>query len=121
VHDLRELYDQLSEASRNEIERLWNNYLPYRAAQWDELEKASGRKIPRALPDALQAGGLAFEFLRYRHEGPKEGFESYGLDDLPHMLGNRILQLKPDWLELPWEGKELYFDEDIEKPRAGPA
>jgi hypothetical protein len=42
------------------------------------------------------------------------GFQGYGLDDLPHMLGCRILQVRPDWLKLDWDGKELYSDPEIE-------
>jgi HEPN domain-containing protein len=112
-HPLKALFDQLSPTSRTELQRLWDEYAQQRAEEWGYLEKRYGHEIPRTLSEALTAGSNAFEVLRYgHHERPKKSFTGYGLDDLPHLLGQRVLQLRPEWRDLPWEGKDLYFDSE---------
>jgi hypothetical protein len=114
-HPLKTLFDKLSPASQTELQRLWDEYTQRRAEEWDHLEKKYGHEIPRTLPEALTAGSNAFEVLRYgHHEKPTKPFDGYGLDDFPHLLGQRILQLRPEWLDYPWEGKDLYIDSEID-------
>ena len=119
-HPLKALFDQLSPASQTEIIRLWDEYAQQRAEEWDYLEKKYDHEIPRTLPEALTAGSNAFEVLRYgHHEKPSKAFDGFLLDDFPHLLGRRILQLRPEWLAFPWEGKELYGggqDESVSEP-----
>lgn len=114
-HPLKALFDQLSPTSQTELQRLWDEYAQQRAEEWDYLEKKYGHEIPRTLPEALTAGSNAFEVLRYgHHEKANKSFGGYGLDDLPHLLGRRVLQLRPEWLDYPWEGKDLYLDIEID-------
>lgn len=96
-HNLRKLFDALSSQSRERLIALWDNYVLGRASQWDQAEHKLGRKVARDLPAALSAGHQAFELLRYRYEGAAPPDFQFYLDDLPHMLGCVILELKPEW------------------------
>ncbi len=114
-HALKALFDQLSSDSQVELQRLWGDYAQQRAEEWDYLEEKYESEIPRSLTEALEAGTNAFEALRYaHHEKPNKSFAGYVLDDFPHLLGRRALQLRPQWLDYPWEGKDLYSDTEDE-------
>jgi HEPN domain-containing protein len=113
-HSLKALFDQLSPASQSELQRLWDEYAQLRAEEWNYLEKKYEHEIPRTLPEALTGGSNASEVLRYgHHEKPNKPFDGFVLEDLPHLLGQRILQLRPEWLDYPWQGKDLYVDSEI--------
>jgi hypothetical protein len=87
----------LSPQSRKALSELWDKYASERSSQWDEVERASRRKVPRDLAGALSAGSRAFELLRYRYEDAAPPDFQYYLNDLPHMLGYVILRMKPEW------------------------
>jgi hypothetical protein len=95
-HNLRKLFDLLTRKTRERLAELWDGYAVDRAAQWDQIERKSGKVVARDLPSAISAGSRAFELIRYRYEKSDEDFQFY-LDDLPHMLGFVALELKPEW------------------------
>jgi hypothetical protein len=100
IHDLRELFDKLSPQTQSRIVEVWDHSIvPYRASDWDEMERAINITIARDLPTALTAGSEAFEKIRYSYEGDTEELQYY-LQDLPKLLGHIILQMKPEWRDL---------------------
>jgi hypothetical protein len=99
-HNLKELYDSLSLATRARIQQTWDNdILVHRKSEWDRYEEALGQKIARDLPSALAAASKAFERIRYSYEGNTTDLQ-YFLQDLPQLLGRVILELKPEWAGL---------------------
>jgi hypothetical protein len=103
-HDLKSLYDGLSNDSRGFIEERWDRHTTASRELWDKAEKGLGVRIPRKLHDVLTAQGRGFEHVRYLYERTQWPY-AYYLFDLPPMIGARICQLKPTWLgeltELP--------------------
>ena len=99
-HNLKELYDALSPETRARIQRDWDtDILVHRKNEWDEIEKGLGRQIARDLPSALAAASKTFERIRYSYEGNTVDLQ-YFLHDLPQLLGQVILELKPEWTGL---------------------
>jgi hypothetical protein len=96
-HNLRELFDQLSESTRARIQRTWDNDIAvHRKAEWDRVEAAIGIKAARDLPGALSAASKSFERIRYSYEGNTADVQ-YFLQDLPQLLRRVIVEIKPDW------------------------
>lgn len=96
-HNLKELFDKLSEPTRQRIQQRWDDGITrHRAPQWDDLEKRTGVALPRDLPTALAFGSDAFERLRYSYEGNTEDL-LYCLQDLPALLGRIILEMRPEY------------------------
>ena len=96
-HDLRELFDRLSDATRARIQETWDDDIcVHRKAEWDRCEAAIGDKIARDLPGALAAASKSFEKIRYSYEGDTGGLQ-YFLQDLPQLLGRVILELRPEY------------------------
>lgn len=96
-HNLKELYDGLSPATRARIQKTWNDdILVHRKREWDQIEDALGQNIARDLPSALAVASKAFERIRYSYEGNTADVQ-YFLQDLPQLLGRVILELKPEW------------------------
>jgi hypothetical protein len=95
-HDLKELFELLSEATRARIQSCWDNEVaPRRREEWDNLER-DGLKIARDLPAALAKGTNAFKRYRYSYEGDTDGLHYY-LEDLPALLERLILEMKPEF------------------------
>ena len=95
-HKLKGLFDQLSEATRARIQDLWDSRVAMRKSkEWDKLEEF-GLKMPRDLASALAKGSTAFERIRYSYEGNTEGLHYY-LEDLPGLLEQLILEMKPEF------------------------
>jgi hypothetical protein len=96
THDLKELFDQLSAATRTRLQNLWDSDVATRRSKrWNELEKF-GLKMPRDLPSALAKGSNAFDRIRYSYEGNTENLHYY-LEDLPALLERVILEMKPEF------------------------
>lgn len=99
-HNLKELYDGLSPATRARIQQTWDDdILARRASEWDQIEEALGQKIARDLPSALAAASNAFLRIRYSFEGNTTDVQ-YFLRDLPELLRRVILERKPEWTGL---------------------
>jgi hypothetical protein len=100
-HNLRELFDQLSGSTRGRILRTWDNdILIQRKAEWNRIEAAMGQKIFRDLPDALTAASRSFERIRYSYEGNTADLQ-YFLHDLPQLLRQVVVEIKPEWKHQP--------------------
>ena len=96
-HHLRELFEQLNDATRVRIQRTWDNdILMHRRAEWDHIEAGMGQKIARDLPGALTAASKSFERIRYSYEGNTADVQ-YFLQDLPQLLRRVVVELKPEW------------------------
>lgn len=95
-HDLKQLFDKLSDTARTRIQGFWDSEIAVsRREKWDSLEKL-GLKIARDLPSALAKGAKAFERYRYSYEGNTEDLHYY-LEDLPPLLERLILEIKPEF------------------------
>jgi hypothetical protein len=106
-HHLKHLFDRLSPPIQNRLEYLWETrVVPLRASTWDRIETNLNRKIPRDLRSALVGGNRAFEEVRYSYEGVPEEME-FIIGDLPNILGQLILELKPEWGWLRRRAEEL--------------
>jgi hypothetical protein len=100
IHHLRELFDMLTPKTRSRIAEQWDNLIvPYRKPEWDAMEGAVKITIARDLPTALTVGSEAFEKIRYSYEGVSEDLQYY-LQDLPPLLGQTVLEMKPEWKNL---------------------
>jgi hypothetical protein len=95
-HDLKKLFDQLSEATRTRIQSYWESEVATRRREeWDKFERF-GLKIARDLPSALAKGTNAFERYRYSYEENTQDLHYY-LEDLPALLERLILEMKPEF------------------------
>lgn len=95
-HNLKELFDRLSETTRTRIEKRWDDAVVERRRQeWDRLEEF-GLKVARDLPSALAKGAKAFERYRYSYEENTDGLHYY-LEDLSGLLESLILEMRPDF------------------------
>jgi HEPN domain-containing protein len=96
-HNLRGLFDKLSDTTRVRIQCSWDNdILMHRGAEWDHIEARTGQKIARELPAALTAASKAFERIRYSYEGNTTEVQ-YFLQDLPQLLRRVIVEQRPEW------------------------
>jgi hypothetical protein len=96
-HNLRDLFDKLSEAVRERIQRSWDTGIAiHRASEWDQIERTMSVKIARDLPTALAVGSKSFELIRYSYEGNTMDLQYY-LQDLPALLGRVILEMRPEF------------------------
>ena len=94
-HNLRSLFDQLSDETRTRLQSWWDSEIAtHRREDWDKLERFL--KIDRDLPGALDKGTNAFERYRYSYEGNTQGLHYY-LEDLPALLERLILEKKPEF------------------------
>jgi hypothetical protein len=95
---LRGVFFLLSQNTRSEIERRWDEYcaIPKRIRIYDAIKQLEGHEIPRDLRWRLKAGSDAFVPLRYIHElnqvAPK-----FLLSDFHIILRQVILSKKPEW------------------------
>jgi len=95
-HNLKQLFDLLSEATRTRIESCWDSeVVTRRREKWDKWERL-GLKIARDLPSALAKGTNAFKRYRYSYEGDTQDLHYY-LEDLPALLERLILEMKPEF------------------------
>jgi hypothetical protein len=94
-HDLKKLFDKLSTGTCTRIQNLWESVVMRRTEEWDRYEEF-GLKMPRDLPSALAKGSEAFKRTRYSYEENTEGLHWY-LEDLPTLLEELILEMKPDY------------------------
>jgi hypothetical protein len=95
-HNLKKLFDQLSEGTRARIQRCWDSEVATRRREeWDNFERF-GLKIARDLPSALAKGTNAFKRYRYSYEDDTEDLHYY-LEDLPVLLERLILAMKPEF------------------------
>jgi hypothetical protein len=99
-HHLKNLYDSLVPATRKRIDELWDTHVvPMRTRDWDQIALAMKENFPRDLPGMLIGGNEAFEKIRYSYEGKMDGVKFF-LGDLPKLLGQVILEKKPEWTNL---------------------
>lgn len=106
-HNLKELFDGLSEATKKRIQHSWDTGIAVRrSAEWDQMERAVGVKIARDLPTALAVGSKSFELIRYSYEGNTKNLQYY-LQDLPALLGRVILEMKPEFKDVRRKGQPL--------------
>jgi len=93
-HPLDKLFGGLSTATKQLVKRHWNAMVAH-----DPMFKASsarpGRRQKHDLVSVLREGGLAFMRYRYAYEG--RHLSSYALGNLPEVLHDAILELKPEW------------------------
>jgi hypothetical protein len=93
-HPLDKLFGGLSAAPKLLVKRHWNAVVAR-----DPMFKASsprpGRRQKHDLVLALREGGLAFMRYRYAYEG--KHLSSYALGNLPDVLRDVILELRPEW------------------------
>lgn len=93
-HPLDKLFGGLSAATNQLVKRHWNAM-----AGCDPMFKTNsarpGRRQKHDLASVLREGGLAFMRYRYAYEG--KHLISYALGNLPKVLHDAILELKPEW------------------------
>jgi HEPN domain-containing protein len=99
IHNLRELFGELSLPTRNRIQQGWDEIAAHRAEQWNLLEKRLGIAMARDLPSALAAGCDPYRQVRYSYEANTERLQYY-IHDLPQLLGKIVLEIKPEWQTL---------------------
>jgi len=100
-HDLHALFKLLSERTRRNIERRWNAYVatPQRQRIYAALRTISGKDVSTDLEWSLKNGASGFVDLRYIHELDNQG-SKFVLGELPQLLREEILMLKPEWTNL---------------------
>jgi len=100
-HELRGLFLLLSEDTRFEIERQWDEYcaMPHRIRVYDAIKQLEGYDVPRDLRWSLKAGNDAFVSLRYIHE-PNHIAPKFLLGDFHVILREVILAKKPEWRQV---------------------
>jgi hypothetical protein len=89
-HRLDVLFRQLKHKRKRRAEELWNEHC---RPKIEHQARHFGNPID--LPNAIVACGDAFERLRYHYEDPQKTL--YYLDELPWVLGQVILEIKPEW------------------------
>jgi hypothetical protein len=95
-HNLWDLFSKLSSSTKARLQSRWkNDFAPKRATQLDLLEQQRSIKIPRDLISLLKLGGTTFEDVRYAHERQPRG--NFYLSDLPDLLREIIIEMKPEW------------------------
>lgn len=90
THRLDVLFRKLHPNTKRRIDALWEAECRPAA---DALCRQFGK--PSDLPNALVMCGKAFENLRYAFEDPSKVV--FYLGDLPRVLYNVILEMRPDW------------------------
>ena len=96
IHHLSKLYRRISHKRKRRIEELWDAHGRPRLSKIAQAEVLLGNQMPTDLPNALVQCSAAFERLRYAYENDYRGVKFY-LGDLPKILRNVILEIKPDW------------------------
>jgi hypothetical protein len=96
LHLLHDLFLKLRPETQKRLEDLWDCIMVERKEILDKIDATRGTPRPRDLRSNLLAGNDAFRQLRYVYEGGAD-FEFF-LSDLPIILRQRILELKPEWL-----------------------
>jgi len=97
IHNLLSLFDKLKPASRKCITAWWNKHSK------PILDKARAQPVPDYIParnlrDALDEASSAF--IDWRYHGNK-AYMGFSILAFPHLVRNRILELKPDWSVAP--------------------
>ena len=106
-HHLRNLFDRLAPTTQARIEQLWNEkVVPQRKWMWDRIEREMNQKVERDLRSALDGGSRTFEKLRYSYEGNTSDIR-FSMSDLPQILGQVILELRPQWAHVRRNCQEL--------------
>lgn len=100
-HELRTLFNLLSEERRLEIEQRWDAYndTQDRRRLYATIENFEGAAIPRDLRWSLRKGNDAFTQLRYIHE-PEMQNAIFVLGDFPGILRQVIISIRPEWAVL---------------------
>lgn len=95
IHLLHNLFLKLSPETQKRLEELWDGLIDQRKEFLDKIDASLGKARPRDLRSNLIAGNDAFQQLRYLYEGGPD-FD-ISLSDLPIVLRQRILELRPEW------------------------
>jgi hypothetical protein len=91
IHSLSGLFKRISHKRKRRIDELWERHArPFLAGF------ATSQGVPTDLSNALFQCSLAFQRLRYAYETNFQGVKFY-LGDLPRILRNVILEIKPEW------------------------
>ena len=102
-HHLFELFDQLKPETQRKIVHLWDSeVIPIRDPEWTFIEKSrnySHGRFKRDLPGALADSSRAFEEIRYAYE-PASKKATFNIIDVPRILRQVILEMKPEWKNL---------------------
>lgn len=97
-HNLKNLFRNLSSASRNRIEKVWDAHFQSMLPKYRAISRLNGLPVPSGnLIDALNHGAQAFEAFRYAFEGDLPDFF---IADLPQIMDEVISAIKPDWKAL---------------------
>lgn len=94
-HLLWELFEALSPATQAKIEAEWDKSQLRRKELLDRADNESGNLFPRDLRSNLSQSSDLFVVVRYLYENSKP-FE-FNIIDLPYILRQVILELKPEW------------------------
>jgi hypothetical protein len=95
IHLLLDLFKKLTPDTKKTIEKYWDLVVSERKDVLDRLDQSRGR-TPRDLKSNLTAGSDGFRLVRYIYEGNQPPF-FFGLSDLPIVLRNTIVEMRPDW------------------------
>lgn len=97
-HNLKNLYRNLSGASRRRIDKAWQAHFQTILPKFNAIARTKGTPVPSgSLEDALDLGAHAFEAFRYAFEGALPDFL---ISDLPRLLDDAILDIRPEWRAL---------------------
>ena len=91
THSLDVLFRQIDHKHKRRIEEIWDQTSRLKLARLAAIEK----NIHLDLPNAIVACRDAFLFLRYSYEDPSRA--KFWLGELPGILREVILEIKPDW------------------------
>ncbi len=95
THSLSGLYKRLGNKRKDRLSAMWDKAQVDKAYFYDAVEKVTGERPARDLRGALKTCGDAFISIRYHYEdGSKSRFY---ISDLPRILHDYILELKPEW------------------------
>ncbi len=98
-HNLKSLFDLLSEPRKQHIENLWDQCIAFRSPLLDQMDSETGYKMPRDLSYSLTKSALAFLDYRYYFEKGADEIQEmeFIISDLPIVLKLAIWEIKPDW------------------------
>lgn len=98
VHNLHALFQKLDVKSKRVIRRRWNaDYAP-RLRQLRKQKDRPRVKVPISIEGVLKQSGDAFVVLRYM---PKGGEAAFTIMNLPLIVREHILTLRPEWRPKP--------------------
>lgn len=94
VHVPKNLFDLLAPKTKDRTRALWLAKVQMKANHW--AVAAPGEPPPYDLDAALAEAADPFVKLRYANEGPVN--LRFRLSDLPEVLRDVILEMRPDWV-----------------------